>query len=202
MGHRDLDADVARTRRRDRVRNRRPLDIARPDSSGPSRARPRTVASSRRFRASSAAERLSTRRRAPAGKACSAHGRSPVVNPTARLYIRGEPFGPRRDRHVIEGRPQRDTGAWLRRSGAGFSAHSDSGDGAIRGAALGECLTAARKIDDDSPWSWARAFGELAVGLEEEARDSPAPPSPSSGKARAPRLAGRFARLRPGAEEA
>src|SRR5262245_59480794 len=37
------------------------------------------------------------------------------------------------------------------------------------GAALGECLTAARQIDDGNPWSWARAFGELAARLEEQA---------------------------------
>src|SRR5262245_43298155 len=39
------------------------------------------------------------------------------------------------------------------------------------GAALGECLTTARQIDDGNPWSWARAFGELAVRLEVQARD-------------------------------
>ena len=39
------------------------------------------------------------------------------------------------------------------------------------GAALGECLTAARQIDDGNPWAWARLFGELAVRLEERARD-------------------------------
>lgn len=39
------------------------------------------------------------------------------------------------------------------------------------GAALGECLTAARRIDDGNPWAWARLFGELAVRLEERARD-------------------------------
>jgi pimeloyl-ACP methyl ester carboxylesterase len=39
------------------------------------------------------------------------------------------------------------------------------------GAALGECLTAARQIDDGNPWSWARAFGELAVRLEAQAWD-------------------------------
>src|SRR5919109_3701766 len=39
------------------------------------------------------------------------------------------------------------------------------------GAALGECLTAARQIADGNPWSWARAFGELAVRLEARAWD-------------------------------
>lgn len=39
------------------------------------------------------------------------------------------------------------------------------------GAALGECLTAARQIHDGDPWSWARAFGELAVLLEGQAGD-------------------------------
>src|SRR5262249_36693182 len=37
------------------------------------------------------------------------------------------------------------------------------------GAALGECLTAARQIDDGNPWSWAREFGKLAVQVEDQA---------------------------------
>jgi hypothetical protein len=40
------------------------------------------------------------------------------------------------------------------------------------GAALGECLTAVRKIEEGNPWSWARAFGEMAGGLEKQAPNS------------------------------
>lgn len=38
------------------------------------------------------------------------------------------------------------------------------------GAALGECLSAARDIEDGNPWSWADAFGKLAVRIEEAGR--------------------------------
>jgi hypothetical protein len=39
------------------------------------------------------------------------------------------------------------------------------------GAALGECLTAARQIAGGNPWSRARAFGEPAVRLQAQAWD-------------------------------